>query len=82
MSIGFGFPSQDDMCYRDQDVASGTDVFKFSNAKYYVKGKHAFKVSAEGTGARPDYRKFQMDFIFEMPFFWKKRQGDRGIAAE
>jgi len=39
MSIGFGSPSQDDICYRDQDVASGSDVFKFSNAKYYVKGK-------------------------------------------
>jgi hypothetical protein len=44
MSIGFGFPSEEDICTREQDVANGTEAFRFSSAKYYITGKHAFKV--------------------------------------
>jgi len=36
---GFGFPSEEDLCAREE-----VGGFKFSNAEYWVDGKHEYAV--------------------------------------
>ena len=43
MSIGFGFPSEEAICYR-----KGEESLVWTNAKYYVQGEHSFKGSDRG----------------------------------